>query len=147
MSMNTDISVYWQTGCTACLRTKEFLTRHNVPFRSRNVLEDPEAFEELRRFGLRQVPIVTRGDAWANGQVLADVARIAGIAMGAARRLPVGELHSRLTRILAGARRYAGQVPEAALTSLLPNRSRTYADLIYHVFNIADAFVEHGEGI
>src|SRR5215207_2248830 len=91
-----EISVYWQTGCTACLRTKEFLTRHGVTFRSRNVLEDPAAFDELKRFGLRQVPIVTRGDEWVNGQVLADVARVAGIALGSHTILPVDELRGRL---------------------------------------------------
>src|SRR5258708_1991534 len=83
------IRVYWQTGCTACLRTKEFLARHRVPFVSRNVLADEDAFTELARFGLRQVPIVTRGNLWANGQVLADVARVAGIAWAPQKMLPV----------------------------------------------------------
>lgn len=142
-----EISVYWQTGCTACLRTKEFLTRHNVPFRSRNVLGDPVAFEELKRFGLRQVPIVTRGDEWVNGQVLADVARVAGITLGGQRILPVDELKRRLDAVLAAAERLAAQVPADSLSTLLPNRPRSYANLVYHIFNIADAFVEHGEGI
>ena len=34
------IKAYWQPGCTSCLRMKEFLTRHGVPFVSVNVLED-----------------------------------------------------------------------------------------------------------
>ena len=140
------IRVYWQPGCTACLRTKEFLTRHQVPFLSRNVLDDPAAYEELRRFGLRQVPIVTRGDRWANGQVLADVARVAGIDLRAQDPLPVAELRRRLQAILAAAERYTAQLPEDQLGTLLPNRPRTYAELAYHIFNIADAFVEHGEG-
>lgn len=142
-----EISVYWQTGCTACLRTKEFLTRHNVPFRSRNVLDDPTAFDELRRFGIRQVPIVTRGDQWANGQVLTDVARIAGIELGHQAILPVPELRRRLDAILAAAERFAVQLPADSLQTKLPNRPRSYANLVYHIFNIADAFVEHGEGI
>src|SRR4051812_36143494 len=125
--MSPEISVYWQTGCTACLRTKEFLTRHNVPFRSRNVLEDPAAFEELRRFGLRQVPIVTRGDEWANGQVLADVARVAGIALGGQAILPVAELRRRLDAVLAAAQRFLAQLPEQSLQTQLPNRPRSYA--------------------
>ena len=142
-----EISVYWQTGCTACLRTKEFLTRHKVPFRSRNVLEDPTAFDELVRFGLRQVPIVTRGNQWANGQVLADVARVAGIALEGQSMFPVDELRRRLNAILAGAERYVAQIPEEKLPTLLPKRPRSYANLAYHIFNIADAFAEHGEGI
>jgi len=102
------VSVYWQPGCTSCLRTKEFLTRHGVAFRSRNVLADESAFAELARFGLRQVPIVTRGDDWANGQVLADVARVAGIPWGRAAILPPEELRRRLDAILDGALRFLG---------------------------------------
>ena len=34
------IKAYWQPGCTSCLRMKEFLTKHGVPFVSVNVLED-----------------------------------------------------------------------------------------------------------
>ena len=73
------IKAYWQPGCTSCLRMKEFLTKHGIPFVSVNVLEDRDAFAELETLGIRSVPIVRRGDDWANGQVLRDVARVAGI--------------------------------------------------------------------
>ena len=141
------IRVYWQTGCTACLRTKEFLTRHGVAFISRDVLADKAAFEELSHFGIRQVPIVTRGNQMANGQILADVARVAGIAWGAQEIFPVPELDRRLQAILAGAQRYAEQLPDSSLEQLLPNRPRSYANLVFHIFNIAECFLEHGEGI
>ena len=140
------IRVYWMTGCTSCLRTKEFLTRHGVPFLSRNVLEEPEAYEELAAFGLRQVPIVTRGAAWVNGQALDDVARIAGIDWGRKGPLPAAELQLRLQRILAAAQRYTAQLPAAQLAVELPDRPRSYADLAYHIHNIADAFLEHDAG-
>lgn len=147
MSTATDdaIRVYWMKGCTSCLRTKEFLTRHGIPFLSRNVLEDPEAYAELERFGLRQVPIVTRGEDWVNGQVLGDVARIAGIPWGGARILPVAELRRRLEILLAAGERHLAQLPEEALAENLPDRPRSYADLSFHIFNIADAFLEHEE--
>lgn len=141
------IRVYWQTGCTSCLRTKEFLTRHGVAFLSRNVLEDETAFQELARFGLRQVPIVTRGDAWVNGQVLADVARIAGIPWGTAQILAPAELGRRLDAFLSAAEHYLEQLPDTTLATLLPNRPRSHAELAYHIFNIADAFLEHDVGI
>jgi glutaredoxin len=144
---NEPISVYWQPGCTSCLRTKEFLTRHGVPFVSRNVLEDETAFTELARFGLKQVPVVTRGNEWVDGQVLQDVARIAGIALGGPNVLPVPELKKRLDAILAAAERFLGQLPAQELETHLPNRPRSYADLAYHIFNIADAFLEHEAGV
>jgi glutaredoxin len=141
------IRVYWMTGCSSCLRTKEFLARHGVPFLSRNVLEDEGAYEELARFGLKQVPIVTRGDAWVNGQVLRDVAVLCGIAYGETRILPVAEMQRRLDVVLAGAARYIAQMPEEALAQTLPNRPRSFAQLGWHIANIADAFLEHEQGI
>lgn len=141
------IRVYWQPGCTSCLRTKEFLARHGVPFESRNVIGDAGAYEELSRFGLRQVPIVTRGDQWANGQVLADVAQLIGVHGLSFSVLPVDELQRRLYAILEGADRFYRQLPDARLHDLLPNRPRSYTDLTYHIFNNADAFLEEKDGI
>jgi glutaredoxin len=137
------IKAYWQPGCTSCLRMKEFLTKHGVPFISVNVLADKGAFEELAELGLRTVPIVRRGKDWANGQVLKDVARVAGIKWGGAKALPAPELVARLIAIQRAAQRFFAQIPEDKLGQQLPNRPRSYADLAYHIFNIADAWLEH----
>src|SRR5581483_3437222 len=130
------IKAYWQPGCTSCLRMKEFLTKHGVPFVSVNVLADKAAFAELAELGIRSVPIVRRGKDWANGQVLKDVARIAGI-------LSPAELVSRLVVIQQAAQRFFAQIPDDKLGQQLPNRPRSYAELAYHIFNIADAWLEH----
>ncbi|MBL6459190.1 DinB family protein [Belnapia sp. T6] len=146
-ALDEEVRVYWMTGCTSCLRTKEFLARHRIPFLSRNVLVDEAAYAELERFGLRQVPIVTRGGSWANGQVLRDVADLVGIDLGAPQILPVAELRRRQEAILAGVQRFAAQLPEESLGTLLPDRPRSHADLVYHIVNIVDAFLEHEAGI
>lgn len=140
------ISVYWQTGCTSCLRTKEFLTRHGVAFRSRDVLEDETALDELARFGLRQVPIVVRGDKWANGQILRDVAKLCGIPWGDEKLLPPEELRRRINTIIRATQANVLLLPQDTMQTHLPNRPRSYADLAYHICNIVDAFVEHEEG-
>jgi len=137
------IKAYWQPGCTSCLRMKEFLTKHGVPFVSVNVLEDKDAFAELAALGIRSVPIVRRGTDWANGQVLRDVARVAGIAWGGAQVLPARDLVARLLEIQMTAQRLFAQIPEDKLGRMLPHRPRSYAQLGYHIFNIADAFLEH----
>jgi len=137
------IKAYWQPGCTSCLRMKEFLTRHGVSFVAGNVLADKAAFAELAELGIRSVPIVRRGKDWANGQVLRDVARVAGIRWGGASILPPAELLKRLTAIQSAAQRYLQQIPEDRLGDMLPNRPRSYGQLVYHIFNIADAFLEH----
>ncbi|MBB3896724.1 DinB family protein [Roseococcus suduntuyensis] len=141
------IRVYWMTGCSSCLRTKEFLQKHGVPFLSRNVLEDESAYAELERFGLKQVPIVTRGAEWVNGQVLRDVARLCDITYGEVRMLPVEVMRARLDAVLAGAARFLAQMPDEALARMLPNRPRSFAELGWHIANIADAFLEHEDGI
>ena len=74
------LKVYWQPGCSSCLKTKEFLISNGIEFESINVLEDENAFKELEALGIRMVPIVARGKDWANGQVFRDVARVAGFA-------------------------------------------------------------------
>lgn len=137
------IKAYWQPGCTSCLRMKEFLTRHGVPFVSVNVLEDKDGFAELAALGMRSVPIVRRGTDWANGQVLRDVARVAGIAWDGAPVLPAAELVRRLVEIETLAQGLFAQIPEEALGRMLPHRPRSYAQLGYHLFNICDAFLEH----
>jgi len=137
------LKAYWQPGCTSCLRMKEFLTAHGVAFVSVNVLEDEEAFAELAALGVRTVPVVRRGGEWANGQILRDVARVAGIAWRGANMLPPAELVARLSTIQEAAQRLFAQLPDATLCRTLPNRPRTYAELGYHIFNIADALLEH----
>ncbi len=137
------IKAYWQPGCTSCLRMKEFLAKHGVAFVSVNVLEDKDAFAELAALGVRSVPIVRRGGEWANGQVLRDVARVAGIAWGGAEMLPPDQLVTRLVTIQQAAQRLFAQIPDDKLGRMLPHRPRSYAQLAYHTFNIADAFLEH----
>jgi hypothetical protein len=122
---------------------KEFLAKHGVPFVSVNVLEDEDAFAELAALGVRSVPIVRRGGDWANGQVLRDVARVAGIPWGGARMLLPDQLATRLVTIQQAAQRLFAQIPDDKLARLLPHRPRSYAQLAYHTFNIADAFLEH----
>src|SRR5215472_17175907 len=131
------VKAYWQPGCTSCLRMKEFLTRHGVPFVSVNILEDREGFAELEALGIRSVPIVRRGNDWANSQVLREVARVAGIAWGGAPLLPAGELAGRLVEIQTAAQRLFAQIPEEKIGRTLPHRPRSYAQLAYHIFNIA----------
>jgi hypothetical protein len=76
------------------------------------VLEDESALQELASLGLRQVPIVARGEKWADGQILQDVARLAGIPYGNTQMLPVKALCRRLDVILGAALRFLAQFPQ-----------------------------------
>ena len=136
------LKVYWQPGCTGCLRMKEFLTSHGVEFISINVLEDPEGCQELVRLAGRRVPIARRGDDWVDGQVLSDLARIAGISLTPWRPLSPPELAQRVDVILAATQRYCAQIPEASLDRLLPKRPRPYRQLVAHIAQIIEAFLD-----
>ena len=90
------LKVYWQPGCSSCLKTKEFLLDHGVAFQSVNVLEDEAGFEELQALGLKLVPIVARGKNWANGAVFRDVAKVAGFKYDGHKMLPPEKIKDKL---------------------------------------------------
>lgn len=139
------LKVYWRPGCTSCLRTKEYLTHHGVAFVSINVIEDDASFQDLVRLGIRRVPIVRRGDDWADGQVIKDVARVAGIDVGTSTILSPGELVKRGEILLAAARRFLRQIPDEHLDDMLPHRPRSYRQLAYHAFEIYQFYLDWAE--
>lgn len=141
------LKVYWQPGCSSCLKTKEFLLDHGISFQSVNVLEDEDGFKELEALGVRLVPIVARGTTWANGAVFRDVAKVAGFEYGGHEMLAPEKLKDKVLMILDAAQRYLLQIPDDKLDVVLPGRPRSYRQLVYHVFDIPKVFldrVEHG---
>jgi len=139
------ITVYWQPGCTSCLRAKEFLRAHGVAFESVNVREDPAAVARLAALGARSVPVIARGEAFVYGQDLATVARFAGIEADA-QRLDVPVLVSRLMALLDSAAALTIQLPPEAWNQNLPGRERTHLDLAYHVSQVVVGFLDAALG-
>lgn len=144
-NLTLPLKVYWQPGCSSCLKTKEFLLDHGIPFQSVNVLEDEEGFKELQALGVRLVPIVARGTAWANGAVFRDVAKVAGFEYDGHEMLSPEELKDKVLVILDAAGRYLVQIPEEKLDVVLPGRPRSYRQLVYHVFDIPRVFLDRVE--
>lgn len=107
-----------------------------------NIAERPDGIEELRRLGIRTIPVVTRGDAFVFGQSLKDVSAFLGIAIEARRELAAAEIVGRIDLILAAAERYVRQMPESLLLHKVPNRDRTFRVLTHHIFRIPESFVE-----
>ena len=139
------VKVYWQPGCSSCLKTKEFLMENGIPFKSVNVLEDKTGFEDLKKFGVKMVPIVAKGDAWANGAVFRDVAKVAGFDYQAHKMLEPKNMVEKIIKINEAASRYLEQIPNEKLDTLLPGRPRSYRQLVYHIFNIQDVFLRRVE--
>ncbi len=107
------------------------------------MLEDPAAWDELKPFGIRMLPTVTRGASYANGQILRDVANLVGIELGEQTMLPPAELARRIDIILTGEQRFFGQMPEDKMQGQVPGRPRSFANLAWHTFNVIDAWLEH----
>lgn len=139
------LTVYWQPGCTSCLKAREFLRERNLAFESVNVRETPAALERLAALGVRSVPVVARGARYVLAQDLDELARFLGIA---AERPTLGtaELVARLLAVLDHAARCAAQLPEATLHASLPGRQRTRLDLAYHLGCVVVALLDglHG---
>lgn len=138
--------VYWQPGCSSCLQAKELLRRLGIPFESVNVRTDPQAMTELARLGVRTVPVVRRGEALCFAQDLDELAAFVGESL-ARERLAVDTLGGRLDALLGTAAAFAAALPDAALQRSLPGReNRRIIDLAYHVFVIAEAFLDTAAG-
>ena len=139
--MENIVKVYWQPGCSSCLKTKEFLITNKVEFKSINILEDPNGFKDLQKFGLRMVPIVIKGNKWANGAVFRDVAKVVGFKYKDHIILNPEIIFNKIMKINEASYSYLKQIPNEKLDVLLPGRPRSYRQLVYHVFNIPEVFL------
>lgn len=139
------ITVFWQPGCTSCLRTKELLRAHGIEFESVNVREDAQAMARLAALGARSVPVVAQGATFVYGQDLETVARFVGIEAGR-HRLDVPVLVSRLLALLDTAAALTTQLPPEAWQQKLPGRERTHLDLAYHVSQVVVGFLDAALG-
>jgi glutaredoxin len=136
------VRVFWQPGCTSCLRTKEFLTKNGVDYESINVHGNAQAMEELSRLGARSVPIVARGGDFVFAQTLGDVIRFLGLEVSPQERLSPEALVAKARIVLPAAARYIRQMPAPELDTPFRNRNRPKRVLAYHVFRIVEGFLE-----
>ena len=136
------VKVFWQPGCTSCLRTKEFLTKSGVDYESINVHGNPAAMEELRKLGARSVPVVSRGGQFVFAQALGDVIKFLDLKVKLQERLSPEELIGKLNIVLPSAARYMRQIPPEWLEKQFRNRNRPIRVLCHHVFRIVEGFLE-----
>jgi glutaredoxin len=136
------VRVFWQPGCTSCLRTKEFLTRNGVDYESINVHGNEAGMEELRKLGARSVPIVARGGEFVFAQTIGDVIEFLGLKVRPQQRLSPEALMQKMDLVLTAAARYVRQIPAAELDKPFRNRNRPIRVLAHHVFRIVEGFLE-----
>jgi hypothetical protein len=128
------------------MRTKEFLLDRNVSFESFDVVADPAAMARLVDRNILTVPVVVKGDRWAHGVQLDDVSALLGWANTTAETLPPDDLWSKFGTVVGAAARFIAQVPDQHLGYHPPDRPRTTRDLAFHIFLIADGYIDAVEG-
>ncbi len=138
--------LYWQPGCTSCLKAKEFLTAHGIAFDSINVRAVPGAVAELDRLGARSVPVIAQGDRFCFGQELEEVARFVGVSWRR-ERLPIATLIVRVRALLRAAGSLAEQIPASSFERPIDGRpDRTYGDIAFHIAVIGEGFLASARG-
>ncbi len=142
MQTSERVKVFWQPGCTSCLRTKEFLTRQGVDYESINVHGNEAGMAELRSLGARSVPIVARGGRFVYAQTLTDVVKFLDLQIKLHEPLAPDALLAKLELVLSAAARYVRQIPQDRLAQPFRNRNRSIRVLACHVFRIPEAFLE-----
>jgi len=141
------IKVFWQPGCTSCLRVKEFLASQGVEFESIDVHNDADGIAQLNALGARSVPIVALGGRYTLAQSLNDVIRFLDLKTRAMDPLPPDALVGKLELVLATAARLTRQLKEDQLRSVFRNRNRTVRAHVFHIVRVAEMGLQAAQQI
>jgi hypothetical protein len=107
------------------------------------VLNDAGGRERLLKYGVRNVPVVAKGEQFVFGQNLEDVAEFVGLQGTGHKPLPPDELVGKWTNALRAAQELVRQIPDDKINErVIPNRDRAIRLLAHHVFRIGEAFLE-----
>ena len=106
-------------------------------------MNDPGGREKLLARGVRNVPLLAKGDAHVFAQNIEDVARFVGLQSSGEAYLPPDKLLEKWILVLRAAQRYLRQIPSERINErATPNRDRTIRMVGHHVFRIGEAFLE-----
>ena len=108
-----------------------------------DVANDPGGREKLLALGVRNVPVVSKGENYVFGQNLEDVAEFVGLQGTGHKPLPPDQLMKKWVMVLRALQRYARQLPtERIEENVIPNRPRSIRLLTHHAFRIAEAYLD-----
>jgi glutaredoxin len=140
------IKVFWQPGCSSCLRTKEFLTKQGIAYESINVQDNDAALAELLRLGARGLPVVSLGDRFTLCQSFGDLLKFIDVKTRLGDALSPAELVAKIDLVLTAAARYTRQFPEAQLKLQFRDRKRTQGATAFHVFRVVEMTLDAADG-
>ena len=90
--------------------------------------------------------MLSRGDDWIFAQNIAHVVKFLGLNEDAGPVLSPVQLMERLQLFVGTAMRIVPQMPDAMLSTEVPNRPRTYLALSHHLFRIPEGLLEVAAG-
>ena len=140
-TLSDNLRVFWMPGCSSCVKVKEHLKRLGIAFESVNVLEQPEAREELAARGIRGAPIVSRGNRFVYAQSLEIVNEFLNITEELPKRETEFLFKKWISLLNTGIGYLETCPPEELRANVLPGRDRPVGELAYHAFQIVDAFL------
>jgi hypothetical protein len=112
-----------------------------------DVLNDAGGRDRLLKLGVRNVPVVARGENFVFGQNLEDVAEFVGLQGTGHTPRPPDELVHKWINVLRTAQDLIRQIPDETMNErVIPNRDRAIRLLTHHVFRIGEAFLETATG-
>ena len=107
---------------------------------------NPEGLALLQSLGAKSIPVVSKGDEFVFAQSIGDVVEFLGLDVDTRPQLSPAELVAKYDMILEAASRHIRQIPDDKLGGKILDRDRTYRELTYHIFRIAECFLEATEG-
>lgn len=134
------IEVFWQPGCSSCLRMKEFVEKTGVPYEEVNIAAQPERVEKLRRLGL-YVPAVCVGERGVTGVDLKAVAGLMGFPYDAPAMLAPEDLRAKYNLVIPALQRFVAQIPPDGLLYKSPDRDRTFLNLANHAASVMRSYL------
>lgn len=140
-----EFTIFWQPGCSSCLKAKDFLEEHGFSYESVNVLDRPDAMKEIEAAGLRSIPVVRRGSQYIYAQSVDDIAELLGVSSPRVR-LTQSDLLARWNDILEAGESIVMQFSEDVLRRrVIAARPGTVADLSAHAFQVVESFLRQVE--
>jgi hypothetical protein len=102
--------------------------------------------DALCQLGARSVPVLSRGNDWIFAQNIGHVVKFLGLDEPTGPVLSPSELVERLDLFIRTAIQIVPQMPDALLSTQVPNRPRSYLALGHHLFRVPEALLEVAAG-
>ncbi|PPR62237.1 MAG: hypothetical protein CFH10_00890 [Alphaproteobacteria bacterium MarineAlpha4_Bin2] len=100
----------------------------------------------LQSLGAKSIPVVSKGPDFVFAQSIGDVAEFLGLDVDTKPQLSPQDLIYKYDMILKAAARHIRQIPDDQLGGKILDRDRTYRQLTYHIFRIAEALMDTANG-